>query len=89
MGWVERSELVEVPLPSTAERFLAVPTDISGVLNTSPVSSVKGSVPTGVCELPSWESDSQVTSPVQYYTNLCSKSRFRQSMSSLFGSNLE
>src|SRR5216683_7149953 len=34
--WVERSEPVEVPLPYTAERFLAVPTDISGVLNTSP-----------------------------------------------------
>jgi hypothetical protein len=39
MVWVERSELVEVPLPSTAERFLAVPTDISGVLNTSPTES--------------------------------------------------
>ena len=37
--WVERSEPVEVPLPSTAERFLAVPTDISGVLNTSPTES--------------------------------------------------
>ena len=30
---------MEVPLPSTAERFLAVPTDISGVLNTSPTES--------------------------------------------------
>jgi hypothetical protein len=39
MVWVESSELVEVPLPSTAERFLAVPTDISGVLNTSPTES--------------------------------------------------
>jgi hypothetical protein len=37
--WVDRSESVEVPLPSTAERFLAVPTDISGVLNTSPTES--------------------------------------------------
>src|SRR5712692_2182455 len=34
--WVERSEPVEVSLPSTAEGFLAVPTDISGVLSTSP-----------------------------------------------------
>ena len=37
--WVERSESVEVPLPSTAKRFLAVPTDISGVPNTSPTES--------------------------------------------------
>src|SRR5215467_3279069 len=33
---VERPEPVEVPLPSTAERFLTVPTDISGDPNTSP-----------------------------------------------------
>ncbi len=53
---------------------------------------VKGSVPTmskGVCGLLSWESDSQVTYPFQYYTNFCSKSRCRQSMSSLFETNLE
>jgi hypothetical protein len=37
--WVERSEPVEVPLPSTAEGFLAVPTDIVGVLSTSPTES--------------------------------------------------
>jgi hypothetical protein len=39
MGWVEGSELVEVSLPSTAERFLVVPTDISGALTTSPTES--------------------------------------------------
>ena len=37
--WVDRSERVEVPLPSTAERFPLVPTDISGILNTSPTES--------------------------------------------------
>src|SRR6185312_11087381 len=37
--WVDRSEPVEVPLPSTAGRFPLVPTDISGVLNTSPTES--------------------------------------------------
>ena len=36
---LERSGPVEMPLPSTAEGFLAVPTDISGVLNTSPTES--------------------------------------------------
>ncbi len=39
MVWVEGFELVEVPLPSTAERFLALPTDIAGVLYTSPTES--------------------------------------------------
>jgi len=37
--WVDRSEPVEVPLPSTAEGFPLVPTDISGVPNTSPTES--------------------------------------------------
>src|SRR3989440_2441994 len=37
--WVDRSEPVEVPLPSTAEGFLVVPTDISGVPCTSPTES--------------------------------------------------
>jgi len=35
MVWVDRPEPVEVPLPSTAKRFLAGPIDILGVLNTS------------------------------------------------------
>ena len=38
-SWVDRSESVEVSLPSTAEGFLVVPTDISGVLSTSPTES--------------------------------------------------
>ena len=53
--------------------------------STLPPSRIKGSVPTmskGVFRLWFWESDSQRTSPVPYYTNFCSKSRFQQSMSS-------
>ena len=42
----------------------------------------------GVFRLLSWKSGSQVTSPFQYYTNIRSKSRFQQSMSSLFWTNL-
>jgi hypothetical protein len=34
--WAERPEPVKAPLPSTAERFLVVLTDISGVLNAFP-----------------------------------------------------
>src|SRR5438132_6019346 len=52
--------------------------------STLPPLRVKGSVPTmskGVFRLLSWKSDPQVTSPVQYYTNFYSKSRFQQSMS--------
>src|SRR6266568_1055270 len=90
-SWVDRSESVEVSLPSTAEGFLVVPTDISGVLSTSPTESqgiCSHYVKRGLRTL-SWESGSQATHPVQYYTNFCSKSRCRQSMSSLFGTNLE
>jgi len=36
---MERSEHVEMPLPSTAKGFVLVPTDISGVLNISPTES--------------------------------------------------
>ncbi len=66
--WVERSESVEVPLPSTAKRFLAVPTDISGVPNTSPTESQKG-----VFRLLSWKSDPQVTSPLSIVHELLFK----------------
>ena len=34
--WAERSERVKAPLPSTAERFLSVLTDILGVPNAFP-----------------------------------------------------
>ncbi len=58
--------------------------------STLPPLRVKGSVPTmskGVCRPCPWKSDSQGTSPVQYYQNFCSNSRFQQSMSSLFETN--
>jgi hypothetical protein len=75
---VERSEPVEVPLPSTAKRFGCPSPQTYQGFPTPPPLRVKGSVPTlskGVFGLLSWKSDSQVTSPSQYYTNFCSKSR--------------
>jgi len=90
MVWVERSESVEVPLPSTAEGFLSSPQTYQG-FSTPPPLKVKGSGPTmskGVCGLLTQESDSQVISPSLYYLKLSQESRFRQSMSSPFWTNL-
>jgi hypothetical protein len=75
---VERSKSVEVPLPSTAKRFGCPSPQTYQGFPTPPPLRVQGSVPTmskGVFRLWSWKSDSQVTSPLQYYTNFCPKSR--------------
>ena len=61
---------MEAPLPSTAEGFIVSPQTYEG-FSTPPPLKMKGSVPIvqiGVCELITQESDSQVTSPLPYYS---------------------